>query len=82
MRVSKTGVALLSAAIALAAIVAGCGDGEGYDPADVVLRGFAGAAAAAYTETIPNTKVTFDMVPIPTGTFTMGSESEAGRRRH
>src|SRR4029453_17616739 len=40
----------------------------------------AGAAPVAYTETIPNTKITFDMVPIPAGTFTMGSpESEAGR---
>ena len=39
-----------------------------------------GAAPAPYTETIPNTKVAFDMVPIPAGTFTMGSpSSEAGR---
>jgi formylglycine-generating enzyme required for sulfatase activity len=39
-----------------------------------------GTAPAAYTETIPNTKITFDMVPIPAGTFTMGSpDSEAGR---
>jgi formylglycine-generating enzyme required for sulfatase activity len=40
----------------------------------------ADAGPAAYTETIPNTKVTFDMVPIPAGNFTMGSPaSEAGR---
>lgn len=33
-----------------------------------------------YTETIPGTEVTFEMVPIPGGKFTMGSpESEAGR---
>jgi formylglycine-generating enzyme required for sulfatase activity len=38
------------------------------------------AALAKYTETIPNTKITFDMVPIPAGTFLMGSpEGEAGR---
>ena len=37
-------------------------------------------AAAPYTETIPNTKVTFDMLPIPAGSFSMGSpDSEAGR---
>lgn len=35
----------------------------------------------AYTETIPGTEVTFDMVAIPGGTFTMGSPAtEAGRR--
>lgn len=34
-----------------------------------------------YTQTIPGTNVTFDMVPIPGGTFTMGSpDSEEGRR--
>jgi formylglycine-generating enzyme required for sulfatase activity len=39
-----------------------------------------GAAPAPYTESIPNTKVVFEMVPIPAGTFTMGSpSSEAGR---
>jgi formylglycine-generating enzyme required for sulfatase activity len=33
-----------------------------------------------YSETIPDTKVSFDMVPIPGGTFTMGSPAnEAGR---
>lgn len=30
-------------------------------------------ASAPYTETIPDTKVSFDMVPVPAGTFTMGS---------
>jgi formylglycine-generating enzyme required for sulfatase activity len=35
----------------------------------------------AYTDTIPETKVTFDMVPIPGGTFMMGSpDSEPGRQ--
>jgi formylglycine-generating enzyme required for sulfatase activity/nitrate/TMAO reductase-like tetraheme cytochrome c subunit len=34
-----------------------------------------------YTETIPGTAVTFNMIPIPAGSFTMGSpESEATRR--
>jgi formylglycine-generating enzyme required for sulfatase activity len=38
------------------------------------------AALAKYTETIPNTKISFDMVPIPAGTFLMGSpEAEASR---
>ena len=45
----------------------------------------AGASAdpqtlAPYTETIPDTKIAFDMVPIPAGTFRMGSPpGEAGR---
>jgi formylglycine-generating enzyme required for sulfatase activity len=35
---------------------------------------------AAYTEKIPDSEVKFDMVPIPGGTFTMGSpENEKGR---
>jgi formylglycine-generating enzyme required for sulfatase activity len=38
------------------------------------------AALVKYTETIPNTKITFEMLPIPAGTFLMGSpDSEAGR---
>lgn len=40
----------------------------------------AAAALEKYADTIPNTKVTFDMVPVPAGTFTMGSPAtEAGR---
>ena len=40
----------------------------------------AATALAKYTDTIPNTKVTFDMVPIPAGTFMMGSPAaEPGR---
>ena len=36
-----------------------------------------------YTETIPGTDVTFEMVPIPGGKFTMGSpESEEGRNEN
>jgi len=39
------------------------------------------AAPAPYTESIPDTKITFDMVPIPGGSFTMGSpDSEANRQ--
>ena len=33
----------------------------------------AATAAAPYTEAIPGTSVSFDMVPVPGGTFTMGS---------
>ena len=44
-------------------------------PADAPKADF-----AAYTEKIPDSEVKFDMVPIPGGTFLMGSpESEAGR---
>ena len=36
-----------------------------------------------YTETIPGTEITFDMVPIPGGTFRMGSpEDEPDRMEH
>jgi sulfatase modifying factor 1 len=35
-----------------------------------------------YTETIPDTKITFDMIAVPGGTFLMGSpESESGRKK-
>jgi formylglycine-generating enzyme required for sulfatase activity len=38
------------------------------------------AAPEPFTETLPNTKVTFTMIPVPAGTFTMGSpDSEPGR---
>jgi formylglycine-generating enzyme required for sulfatase activity len=38
------------------------------------------APGATYTETIPGSKVSFEMVAVPGGTFTMGSPaSEAGR---
>ncbi len=44
--------------------------------------GAAAEPAKAYTETIPGTAVTFDMVPIPGGTFRMGSPpAERGRKR-
>ena len=40
----------------------------------------AAAPRAKYTDTIPNTKVTYDMVPDPAGTFMMGSPAtEPGR---
>jgi formylglycine-generating enzyme required for sulfatase activity len=39
------------------------------------------SALAAYTETLPDTTITFDMVPIPAGSFTMGSpDSEPGHQ--
>lgn len=37
-------------------------------------------AFAPYTETIPGTKMTFQMLPIPGGTFTMGSPSTEEKR--
>ena len=52
-------------------------------PAGVRLRAAQAVATplAPYTETIPETQVTFDMVPVPAGTFEMGSpESEPGRQ--
>ena len=51
-------------------------------PAGVRARAAQAVATplAPYTETIPDTQVTFDMVPVPAGTFVMGSpEGEAGR---
>jgi formylglycine-generating enzyme required for sulfatase activity len=42
-------------------------------------RGYAQAAPAdfkAYTDTIPGTEITFEMLPIPGGTFTMGSPED------
>jgi len=47
-----------------------------------------GSAASAaemkpYSETVPGTDIKFDMVPIPGGTFVMGSpETEAGRNKN
>jgi formylglycine-generating enzyme required for sulfatase activity len=52
-------------------------------PAGVRLRAAQAVATplAPYTETIPETQVTFDLVPVPAGTFEMGSpESEPGRQ--
>ena len=34
----------------------------------------------SYTETIPGTDVNFEMVPIPGGTFMMGSPASEGKR--
>jgi formylglycine-generating enzyme required for sulfatase activity len=47
--------------------------------------GVAGAPASpeeitAYTETIPGTQVKFEMVPVPGGTFTMGSPGDEAKR--
>ena len=41
----------------------------------------AATAVAPYTETIPGTSVTFDMVPVPGGAFTMGSPATGARTR-
>jgi formylglycine-generating enzyme required for sulfatase activity len=50
-------------------------------PVDGSTGGQNGNEAKAYTEKIPGTEVTFEMVPIPGGTFTMGSAAtEAGRK--
>ncbi len=51
-------------------------------PASPAPRSQAAAAKLEpYTETIPDTKVTFDMVPVPGGTFLMGSPpDEPGRQ--
>jgi formylglycine-generating enzyme required for sulfatase activity len=52
-------------------------------PGAIVLQAAQAAAAsvAPYTETIPDTKITFEMIPIPAGAFTMGSPaSEPGRQ--
>jgi formylglycine-generating enzyme required for sulfatase activity len=37
-------------------------------------------AAAAYTVTIPNTTVTYQMMPVPAGEFLMGSAGDAARK--
>jgi formylglycine-generating enzyme required for sulfatase activity len=53
-------------------------DAQGLQPAAADPATFKG-----YTETIPDTKVTFQMVPIPGGTYTMGSPAdEKGREDH
>jgi formylglycine-generating enzyme required for sulfatase activity len=73
-----TGVGLAAAAAAALAWHA-----ERPASADAPAAGKAAGKAAAhkaYTEAIPGSKVSFDMVPIPGGTFVMGSpESEKGR---
>src|SRR5262249_1956437 len=38
------------------------------------------ASMKAYTQTIPGTEVTFDLVPIPGGAFEMGSPSSEAKR--
>ena len=38
------------------------------------------AAMKVYTETIPGTKISFDMVPIPAGTYLMGSPATEAKR--
>jgi formylglycine-generating enzyme required for sulfatase activity len=68
--------AVIIAGLGCAAALAGS-----RDPPVAAQGAAAPSALAPYTETIPDTKISFDMVPIPAGTFTMGSpESEAGRQ--
>jgi formylglycine-generating enzyme required for sulfatase activity len=67
----------------LVSLVMVCAAGAMTWPAGVRLRAAQAVATplAPYTETIPETQVAFDMVPVPAGTFEMGSpESEAGRQ--
>jgi sulfatase modifying factor 1 len=74
-------------AIALTAgvcVACGCGWAQNPKPAQA---GPAKAAVAPaqfenYTETVPGTKLKFEMIAVPGGTFLMGSpESEAGRKK-
>jgi formylglycine-generating enzyme required for sulfatase activity len=64
--------------LALAAL--GPGEGSGKAPAKVAMK-VEPIAQKKYTETIPGSKVTFEMMPIPGGTSWMGSpEGEKGRK--
>jgi formylglycine-generating enzyme required for sulfatase activity len=65
-RIAAVAVAGVTAAVLAAAPDAG-------SSAPAVAGQAAAAAVAPYTETIPGTSVTFDMVPVPGGTFRMGS---------
>src|SRR5262245_38694219 len=54
--------------------------GQAAAPAQAPAAASASTEFAPYTESIPDTKVTFDMVPVKGGSFTMGSPAnEAGR---
>jgi formylglycine-generating enzyme required for sulfatase activity len=67
----------------LVSLVMVCAAGAMTWPAGVRVRAAQAVATplAPYTETIPETQVAFDMVPVAAGTFEMGSpESEAGRQ--
>src|SRR5215207_3311982 len=61
------------AAFGAAVLVGGAAGPAATTPAPVPAQAPAAAAVAPYTETIPGTSVSFDMVPVPGGTFTMGS---------
>jgi len=64
-------------AVLSAALAVWCVTGVAARPAQAPA---ATAAPARYAETIPGTAVSFDMVPIPGGTFVMGSRAgEPGR---
>jgi formylglycine-generating enzyme required for sulfatase activity len=67
----------------LVSLVMVCAAGAMTWPAGVRVRAAQAVATplAPYTETIPETQMAFDMVPVPAGTFEMGSpEGEAGRQ--
>lgn len=66
--------------LGLLAWLLGSGTTPAEEQAKDVLPKVNPAEFKTYTETIPGTKVTFDMVPIPSGTFVMGSPmDEPGR---
>jgi formylglycine-generating enzyme required for sulfatase activity len=72
-RLFATTVAALGAVVLVTSAARPAAAPNSAGPAPFAGAQAAGAAVAPYTETIPGTSVTFDMVPVPGGTFTMGS---------
>ena len=73
VRAAGAAVALLAAVVMAAAPDARSGAPRSAAQAAIT-------AVAPYTETIPGTTVSFDMVPIPGGTFRMGSPASEALR--
>jgi formylglycine-generating enzyme required for sulfatase activity len=68
-----------AASLVASAVIASAAPEGTAVPADAAAQ--TAAKLEAYTETIPDTQVAFDMVPIAGGTFTMGSPAnEPGRQ--